>query len=108
MSKHTPGPWKVTVGHTKKWFWVETADKGEFIADCAYMDTSKANAHLIAAAPDLLMVCNDLIDANQHVKDLSLDRDEPHRGMIWGEARSILDAVKLKAKAVIKKAEGGE
>ena len=56
------------------------------------------------AAPDLLAACNDLIDANQHVKDLSLNRDEPHKGMIWGEARSILDAAKLKAKAAITKA----
>ena len=53
---------------------------------------------------ELLEACRALITANQHVRDLSLNRDEAHRGMIWGEARSMLDVAKLKAQAVITKA----
>ncbi len=50
---------------------------------------------------DLLTACELLIKATQHVRELSLNRDEPHRGMIWGKARAMLDIAKLKALAAI-------
>jgi len=54
---------------------------------------------------ELVGACNGLVVANQHVRALSLNREEPHRGMMWGEARSILDAARLKAEQITRKAE---
>lgn len=52
-SKHTPGPWKAKAqGRTNDWF-VYGGEYDENIADISVYD-SKANAHLIAAAPELL------------------------------------------------------
>lgn len=61
MSKHTPGPWFVTGQMTK---YVEARISGGLIqevaacgpteADGGYGDQQRANANLIAAAPNLL------------------------------------------------------
>jgi len=57
MSKHTPGPWKmVRVGETLT---IKGAVPGYFAeirgaCEAAHGATGEANAHLIAAAPDLL------------------------------------------------------
>ncbi len=60
MAQHTPGPWEA--GRNPKGVcsneWV-VRPRGEFphgawVADCGYSDEGIANAHLIAAAPDLL------------------------------------------------------
>lgn len=50
-TKHTPGPWRVN----EKTSLVEQDDPlGLFVADCRMLDEGRANAHLIAAAPDML------------------------------------------------------
>ena len=56
MSKHTPGPWKWD-GHIEQA--IITADSGEEVLwGCGCCDSprllSEADAHLIAAAPELL------------------------------------------------------
>jgi len=79
MSKHTPGPWAVAevapefYGHGK--YWVAYVDLGTWpdltatVAPCIGLEGQpinrevvEANAHLIAAAPDLLAAC-------EHVRD---------------------------------------
>jgi len=58
MSKHTPGPWKVRIEKSKDGFpnyKITSCDKTEVYAACNSVGYSTtANAHLIAAAPDLL------------------------------------------------------
>lgn len=57
MSKHTPGPWKATFFEHGA-FQIENANTGEIIAECERCDDRReeqyANAHVVAAAPDLL------------------------------------------------------
>lgn len=65
MSKHTPGPWLVRtfhthrLGHSDLWVVDSTPDRnGRFVGSVIHRPLSNpdddANAHLIAAAPDLL------------------------------------------------------
>ena len=57
MSKHTPGPWKILHDPVHGGPLVATEDVA--IADVMEMEggMSKANARLIAAAPELLAAC---------------------------------------------------
>jgi hypothetical protein len=62
MSKHTLGPWaqndtRVESEHEHGW-----ANDGWILAGCEGPD-AKANARLMAAAPDLLSVCKELADS---------------------------------------------
>ncbi len=91
MSKHTPGPWKHTYMPRLS---VIHGPNGEHVADTgAWRDDEhpemRANAHLIAAAPDLLEALEVLI-ANAEVNY---------------DARQWLDG-KAKARAAIAKAKG--
>jgi hypothetical protein len=61
MSKHTPGPWatnetRIESEHEHGW-----VNDGWIIAGCEGPD-ARANARLIAAAPDLLDACMALLD----------------------------------------------
>lgn len=72
MSKHTPGEWEVREGDLR------TNGRGEFIEISVeekvitsieesedvqgVSDEERANAHLIASAPDLLEACKNLIE----------------------------------------------
>ncbi len=64
MSEHTPGPWEAKPGIAPQWI-VEAKDT--FI--CQTIDwyerhqegNDESNAHLIAAAPDLLEACKHLV-----------------------------------------------
>ena len=111
--EHTELPWEIMWQGSDS-FAVGIRDRqlvvAEVIDSHVESETAKANAEYIVRAcnalPVMLEAINDLIEANQHARDLSLNRDEPHRGMIWGEARSMLDVAKLKAKAAL--AAGGE
>ncbi len=110
MNEHTELP-ELSVGYMDQGlghghYAVLRKESGELFANVPFGDKNLAlqvvracNSH-----KDLLRVINDLIDANQHVRDLSLNRDEAHRGMIWGQARAILDAAKLYAQAAIAQA----
>lgn len=75
MSKHTPGPWTIeetTLGS----FWVrQSGGPGAFSITLIGTDGSethnrKANARLIAAAPDLLESLENLLDrrCEEHVR----------------------------------------
>jgi hypothetical protein len=66
--KHTPGPWEAvgTVVRTMRW-----ADGGGFmVADCpAGTAERRANAQLIAAAPQLLAVCKEMLESKDNWSD---------------------------------------
>ena len=79
-------------------------DDGDFIGEFAGMETAQEAVRDHNSHKALVGVIDDLLKANEHVRTLSLNRDEPHRGMLWGEARSILDVSKLKAQAILKEA----
>jgi hypothetical protein len=83
MSKHTPGPWKVAqtggfelavYGRSKNQpICIFTTPDGDYIPQ--ELKNGKANAHLIAAAPDLLAALkalsaglHDELDSNPRVK----------------------------------------
>ena len=64
QSTHTPGPWKVELGsydpHTDRYPPVVTAECRDVCTVEDTYDDGEANARLIAAAPDLLAVCERL------------------------------------------------
>lgn len=83
MTEHSPGPWEVSINpdwqpHHK---WAVSREitirptgehpHGLWIADCGLSvnDENMANARLIAAAPDLLNVCENGINDVQQVLD---------------------------------------
>lgn len=90
--KFTPGPWHVikkgnAVGYAN--YEVAWSDDNELVADVIY---EKANAHLIAAAPDLYAAC-------EKVAHLNPDAGEVGEGML----RQIVEL----ARYALLKAEGG-
>jgi hypothetical protein len=69
MSKHTPGPW--AIGWNVSRLDIFSADDGTLVATIQRWklssnidDTAKANARLIAAAPDLLAFAQDFLLAS--------------------------------------------
>lgn len=96
MTKHTPGPWKVTSAGFD-----DTCDSGDacyYIAAPNGMQVSKANACMIEAAPDLLRALEDILPsigwANYSDEELL---DEAAKGN--GTAPHILNARAAIAKA---------
>lgn len=62
MTKHTPGPWECTAGgfaihRMTQQGTVEIARTNDSIFDGPGEEETRANARLIAAAPDLLAAC---------------------------------------------------
>ncbi len=67
--KHTPGPWRAYQGEETKrgrtrYYWAVAPAVGGRIAelDDPFPASDEANAHLIAAAPDLLVACEAALD----------------------------------------------
>ncbi len=60
MSKHTPGPW--TIERNERGTSIKAIGplQAEEYAGSAWLDVSDVDARLIAAAPDLLAVCQEL------------------------------------------------
>jgi hypothetical protein len=102
-AQHTPGPWQdndagriyapVPVG----------ADEAPFVADCCNNPGSsqcttreKANASLIAAAPELLEALESLFDDWLTLVDIDLDEENPD-----------CLAIEANTRAAITKAKGG-
>jgi len=102
MSKHTPGPWKVAGGpsweETEACYHIVDSKKGwvaqlwnKYEEDFKSREESKANARLIAAAPEML-------EALEKVKEYI------EHSMNYG----ILAGVPEFVESAIKKARGGE
>jgi len=94
MSKHTPGPW--SIHHEFNVF----DENGRCVASCGGYSSNfrdvepenRANAMLIAAAPDLLEACRALLAA--------------HSGICEGDGDMGEDEDCARARAAIAKAEG--
>lgn len=86
--KHTPGPWK----HGARRVWAEETEDRlgmELTIHRGNADDSKANARLIASAPDLLLACQTLLDAHT--------ADPMAAGMLLGCAHEMAVAAVTKA-----------
>lgn len=73
--QHTPGPWDVTPSGYHVY-----DEHGNVTADCAQPDIGsleerKANARLIAAAPELLAMVERLTDARENITRAETYRD---------------------------------
>lgn len=60
MSLHTPGPWNAHKSGNGAPSWAVTIETGELIVGGYNLRDQEANARLIAAAPELLAVCEEL------------------------------------------------
>lgn len=88
-AKYTPGPWRT--GHHGEWVIAQDPEIGESVVAIVEGPSWKANALLMASAPDLLAACLKLVEgADQNNTPLK---------------REIRDAIVL-ARAAIAKAEG--
>ena len=100
MSQHTPGPWMVTLDECKI---VRVQDDHTTVL-VAYLergfDTQRANACLIAAAPELLEACHRVVEALYPEAEQAAGDDEEHP--IIEEHREIIN----QCRAAIAKAEG--
>jgi hypothetical protein len=97
-SKHTPGPWRAS-RHCSS-IYADLPNHDEPIAEI--VGSNEANAHLIAAAPELLAALQEL--RNGGWLNFIFDKvAEETRGGPLTKA----DAVVSKARAAIAKAEGG-
>lgn len=56
--QHTPGPWTLVLGQRGE-AWVEAQQGDILVAECT--ENAKANATLIAAAPEMLAALTDLL-----------------------------------------------
>ncbi len=94
---HTPGPWRIQKRTTRGEFVTEThivsADQSHIalVAPCAI----EANAHLIAAAPEMLAVLEQIVG-----------QEKPNRCGYDAASVALDDAWRERARAVLVKAKG--
>ena len=67
MTKHTKGPWEYEYdnygyGYFAEW-WEISAGKGKDKVNIGEINSSCADARLIASAPDLLEACKEMLEA---------------------------------------------
>lgn len=68
--RHTPGPWVVRdVSCPEEMYEVQREDGGEVIAFAADCEDRKANAYLIAAAPDMLAALEQMREVFEQLSD---------------------------------------
>lgn len=105
---HTPGPWAVnymgSVGHLKsvwpdhKFGWTPTLAKFDRStrAQSINDDEALANATLMAAAPDLLESCRELVQAmRDYEMEVDGDKPEKHRRMMRRASAAIKKATSV-------------
>ena len=90
---HTPGPWKTLPNEEFEWSGVADST-GHPLASCLNADR-KANAHLIAAAPEMLAALKEEVDCAREFDSSS---------SAYQRAQESLENIK----AIIAKAEGRE
>jgi hypothetical protein len=102
MNKHTPGPWVLTIYERYSKAIIRTSDGDEVtVVDLQCMPDANADAHLIAAAPDLLAA---LRTAEAALADIGDADREPGDDVEWCERRAA-EALPL-VRAAIAKARG--
>ncbi len=107
MAEHTPGPWEVRVNPVrgiivKTIFGSPWMDESQLIP-CVVSpgENAKANAHLIAAAPDLLAACEEWLEYFRKL-DEQTEAGDPLR-----EHRKVYHGKRLeRTRAAIAKAKG--
>jgi hypothetical protein len=104
MAQHTPGPWRVfTTPDNSKVIGIGERT-GDGIADCGFgvwrggSEEARANAQLMAAAPDMLAALKGVQpNAEEAIADASADLQEgsDNAGLRWIIARwqAVLDAI---------------
>ena len=95
MSKHTPGPWAIYVNAPSDVVIRKMSKDGYELCAIARVSSGYANAHLIAAAPELLEALRGM---------LALDEEHHQRG----HCDDDVCAEVRKARAAIAKATGEE
>lgn len=119
-TKHTPGPWRIrpvdygveTRENFIQVLRVVSADGSKLISrlteysHAAATEEEKANARLIAAAPELLRALKEIAEIGGNLPDARLTNrsgpnDAAHRGLMYCQARSI-------ARALLAEIEGAQ
>jgi hypothetical protein len=81
---HTPAPWKIEDGESRRVYLINDS-KGHAVGEIFYSDTrTRSDAELIAAAPDLLQLVEELL--TQHIAH--------HNNPIHTKARKLLNQLK--------------
>lgn len=81
---HTPAPWKIEDGESRRVYLINDS-KGHAVGEIVYSDTrTRSDAELIAAAPDLLQLVEELL--TQHIAH--------HNNPIHAKARKLLNQLK--------------
>lgn len=75
MSKHTPGPWTVGPDSRDKLSLCIVSKTGYNITDVTNSQQGRADARLIAAAPNLLQVLKDIVVHEEGRKKVSIGYD---------------------------------
>lgn len=89
MVEHTPGPWSVEPDDRPNMEWNNHIAAGEYMRICfmshypSRQDEMEANAHLIAAAPDLLAACKAMFEWTKSRTDI-------HPADAWEMARKAI------------------
>ena len=73
---HTPGPWRVGNPLLGAGEYPVFADEAPAGLKMPAMADTPANAHLIAAAPDLLAACEDALSRLEDISEFSNGKDE--------------------------------
>ena len=112
--KHTPGPWEVTfvdsdfpkqhyvyariepevgyVGYESMGVYHDSGIRKRRLA--TLNDTARANAYLIAAAPDLLEACKDALSAMELIYYQRIDTDD-EPAVVTGIKQAIAKAINI-------------
>ena len=108
MSKHTLGPWEASEGYPSDIWRVDMPSRGYSVVvsraeedwDMA-VEEVQANAHLIAAAPELLALAERLAETVKLCHDCKWD-------VLKHELIHLMTGLESEAKEAIEKAKGGE
>jgi len=102
--KHTLGPWKVRKTNDGIYL-IESEERYPIVGEYGWYgnkNTITANAHLIAAAPELLEACKDLAHQLAILNKKFLNKNDKYSALQTGVVQSYNKAIKA-----ITKAEGG-
>jgi hypothetical protein len=107
-AKHTPGPWRIVENRPNKWTKAPTIsvvgppdpqEDGAYVKICLINGADKANARLIAAAPDMATEIRKQIDWLKHARP-------DCAGLVRGSILNGFDQSIKYLEAVLAKAEG--
>ena len=92
MSKHNSGPWKTT--HTEQMGYRVSDSTGWGVAVVLKDVNDKANAHLIAAAPEMLDALEELVELKDRRHSLPAEIYQESREKAWNKCRAAIAAAK--------------